>query len=119
MRADAYSGSNQAAWLTFAVEPRYYYNLSRRAKKKKDIANNTGNYFSLLCGLSPGDFSDDFYLPKHMYFIPSYGLRRNFTNNFNFEAAFGVGFGQILQDNPDANLNITAMNLRLAIGYTF
>ncbi len=110
------------------VEPRYYYNLEKRNKKGKRTDANSGNYLSLFSGFQPGFgiTSEDVNIHPMIYVIPSYGLRRNIGKHFNFEAAFGIGYGWAFEKYK-LNNNKTQRrtdkgsltNIRLAFGYVF
>ncbi len=110
------------------LEPRYYYNLNRRNQKGKRIDGNSGNYLSIFSCFQPGiGFkSDNVRINPGIYFIPMYGLKRNIGQRFNFEAAFGVGYGWGFEKYTDfygESYRHTASgvltNFRLAIGYMF
>ena len=122
---------NSAQWAVvpyLAVEPRYYYNLNRRIKKGKRIDGNSGNYLSLYSAVQPGFgiTSKDVDLFPSLYIVPTYGLRRNIGRRFNFEAAFGIGYGWEFEKytspygsthrNVDSGI---VYNIRLAFGYVF
>ncbi len=122
---------NSAEWAilpSLVVEPRWYYNLQRRVNKNKRIDGNSGNYLSLCTGVHPGfDIgSKDVEFYPSLYTIPMYGLRRNIGKRFNFETAFGVGYGWVFEEYKlldGSTLKRTesgaTFGLRLAIGYMF
>ena len=107
------------------VEPRYYYNLTRRKTKGKKIANNTGNFISLQTSYHPNWFTisnyDNVQQIQNISLIPMYGIRRHIGNHFNYEVGIGYGYRHYF-DNINGN-KITeteiAGNLLLRIGYTF
>lgn len=115
------------------LEPRYYYNLKRRVAKEKAINNNAGNYLSVCFTGQPGlDISNrkDVDIYPSISIIPSYGLKRNIGNHFNFECSFGYGLAWVFQKyeykKPDNSIEThkntertQVFNLRLAIGYVF
>lgn len=78
------------------VEPRYYYNLSKRDSKGKSTSNNTGNYLALELSYVPDLLSssnrEGVEVSKSLYLIPKYGLRRNISSVVSFEFAFGIGY---------------------------
>lgn len=116
------------------LEPRFYYNLSRRSKLNKRTDNNSGNYFSLNFGHSLGGLavtSENIEVYPSIHLIPMYGLRRNMGKNFNFEFAFGMGYGWIFKEYQYWNFTAQrtdtfkdtdhgfAIGIRLAVGCTF
>ena len=110
------------------VEPRWYYNLQRRANKEKRTDNNSGNYLSMQVGCQPGFgiSSNNATFNPAVYAIPTYGLRRNIGTHFNFETAFGLGYGWVFEEyvRMDGSTfrkteNGVSYNIRIAIGYLF
>jgi len=49
-------------------------------------------------------------------FVPTWGLRRNFAQNFNYELQLGLGVGKILKSGYDIQ---AVPNLSFKIGYDF
>ncbi|ARN77888.1 hypothetical protein BST97_07660 [Nonlabens spongiae] len=104
------------------LEPRWYYNLERRLRKSKRIDNNAGNFIALKTSLRPDLFeigsNDNIRIIPDFQLIPTYGLRRNIGQHFNYEVGFGIGyiryFEERLRDQNDA-----VVNLHLRIGYRF
>lgn len=123
--------NNSSQWEVIPylnVEPRYYYNLNRRHQKRKRIDNNSGNYLSLFVCFQPGfgitSKNNDLF--PAIYFIPTYGLRRNIGKHFNYEAALGFGYGWEFKEITYLNGETgsytdsgTLFNFRLAFGYIF
>ena len=81
---------------TLSLEARYYYNFNRRIEKGKNTLNNAGNFLGLELAFTPDwgtiSNSDDISVVRTFSIIPKYGLRRNLSNKFNFELAFGPGY---------------------------
>lgn len=109
------------------AEPLWYYNIKRRATKKKQINNNSCNYLSILIGFQPGFGikSNESEVFPIIYFVPNYGLKRNISKRLNFEAAFGVGYGWEFKNYTSNGTKYSdtksgpVTNIRLAIGYLF
>lgn len=110
------------------VEPRWYYNLERRASKAKQTKVNSGNYLSLQIGSQPGfgKTSDNVTLHPSVYIAPMYGLRREIGKNFNFETGLGYLYGWQFETYSSLNgitqhntTTISSLNFRLSIGYNF
>ena len=105
----------------FTLEPRWYYNLSRRLEHSKNIRNNSGNFISLTTSFHPNFLLVTSYDPKtvnsYMSIIPTWGLRRVTGNHFTYELGAGIGGGYRFYSGLD-NFYL-AINLLARIGYTF
>lgn len=105
------------------LEPRWYYNLEKRASKLKSIANNSGNFFSVRTSFYPNWFMitipkfDGARVNPQLSIIPTWGIRRNLGKHFNYETGFGIGY----RHNFDALVNKGSVdiNLHIRIGYRF
>ncbi len=107
------------------LEPRWYYNLSRRVRKSKRIDNNSGNFISIKTSYHP-----DLFLigaPENVSFItdisivPTYGIRRHIGKHFTYETGLGIGYIKYFEPEnviffDDSGV---ALNLHLRLGYTF
>ena len=107
------------------LEPKWYYNLEKRVSKSKNISGNSGNFISLKTSYSPDWFVisnyDNLRVVNQISIIPTWGIRRNIGNHFNYETGIGLGFRHYfaksagyLKDESEA-----ALNLHLRIGYRF
>ncbi|MGY6649378.1 hypothetical protein [Wenyingzhuangia sp. IMCC45574] len=80
-----------------SLEPRWYFNLKKRAKKGKDISFNSANYWSVKAFLISDSFviatNDDLTVLDNdrLHLTANWGLKRNFSEHWNYE--FGIGFG--------------------------
>lgn len=87
-----------------SLEPRFYYNSGKRQGNSNNTFHNSGNYLSFafqyypkFLAYSPKGNSDEFLAfdakePNGgLYFIPTWGIRRNISYRLNFE--LGAGFG--------------------------
>ena len=110
----------------FTAEPRWYYNLNRRIDKGKRIDGNSGNFLSIKTSYRPDLFilggDDRVRVIPDLQIIPTYGLRRNIGQNFNYE--LGLGIGYIRYFEPENVIIIGdqsefAVNLHLRLGYRF
>lgn len=107
------------------VEPRWYYNLNKRASKSKNIAGNSGNFLTVQASYSPNWFAisnnEDAAAVNHFSIIPSWGVKRNIGKHFNYEAGLGFGYRYVFWNNTGRvdNRGELAMNLHLRIGYRF
>jgi hypothetical protein len=107
------------------LEPRWYYNLGKRLRKGKSIANNSGNFVSLQVNYYTNRAvisNYNIYNPDSgIEIIPTWSIRRSIGNHFNFEAGIGVGYQHIFAKQAEfsSDENNAAVNLNLRIGYTF
>lgn len=124
-RGSFYKNTGFLMTPVLTLEPRWYYNLPKRAEKGKDIAGYGANFISVKTSYHP----DWFVITNQPYvrivsdisFVPTWGIRRNIGRHFNYEAGAGMGvriitsrIGRINRNKPE-----TALNLHLRIGYRF
>ncbi|AUP79570.1 hypothetical protein [Flavivirga eckloniae] len=109
------------------IEPRWYYNLNKRESQSKQINGNSGDFFSLKTSFHHNDLlikfgnDKDTSMVNNLSIIPTWGIRRNLGNHFNYETGLGVGY--IHHYAKDAGFSKDkgemAINLHLRIGYRF
>jgi len=110
-----------------SLEPRWYYNLNRRIRKSKQIANNSGNFFALKTSFHSDDLliklGDDsnITIVNDLSIIPTWGIKRNIGKHFNYETGIGVGYIHYFSKNSGftKDKGEAAINLHLRIGYQF
>ncbi|MGL1887324.1 MAG: hypothetical protein OCD76_12495 [Reichenbachiella sp.] len=83
--------------LGIAAEPRWYYSLNRRAHNGRRVKNNSANYASILTRFHPkskviDNQGSNAEIVPDLAIIPSWGIRRTFSERFNFEFAYGIGW---------------------------
>ena len=79
-----------------SIEPRYYYNLGRRAESSKKIKGNTGNFWALQTRYNLPyviDKNVGSNTKEAIIITPKYGIRRTLGNHFNLETTLGFGYG--------------------------
>lgn len=84
----------------FTLEPRWYYNIEKRAFKGLNTNNNAANFFTVKLNHR----SDIFEIGNYNYdrsensisIIPKWGIRRNLGKYFNYEAGIGIGYIQFI-----------------------
>ncbi|MDG1238750.1 MAG: hypothetical protein P8N69_07560 [Flavobacteriales bacterium] len=76
--------------VSIFLEPKYYFNLTKRESKNKNIKNNAGNYISLRTNINILNNLETGEIYFHTL-TPTYGKRRNITSHFNLELSFGYG----------------------------
>ncbi len=100
------------------LEPRWYYNLNKRQNKSKRIDGNSGNFISIKTTYHPDWFvisnEDNINFISDISIIPTWGIRRNIGNHFNYEAGFGIGYVHYFEEESGVTVN-----LHLRIGYRF
>lgn len=120
-----YDGTGFLLIPTITLEPRWYYNLGKRASKSRNTAGNGGNFVSLKTSFLPDWFVisnyDNIRVINLITMVPTWGIKRNIGNHFNYEVGFGIGYrysfaksAGYLENEGDA-----AANLHLRIGYRF
>lgn len=108
------------------IEPRYYYNIAKRAAKNRNTANNSANFFTVSLRYNPDWFilsnQDNIITENTVYLIPKWGIRRSIGNSgFNYEAGIGIGYYSIFGSDRKyyADPDGVAADLHLRIGYCF
>ena len=107
------------------VEPRWYYNLNKRENKSKRIDGNSGNFISLKTTYHPDWFvisnENNLNLISDISIIPTWGIRRNIGNHFNYETGIGIGYVHYFEEDNVILLDERGItvNLHLRIGYRF
>ncbi|WP_298895173.1 hypothetical protein [uncultured Psychroserpens sp.] len=122
---DFYPDAGFLFTTAITLEPRWYYNLDKRLNQSKRIDNNSGNFFALKTTFHSNDllikFGDDARIVDNLAIIPTWGMRRNIGQHFNYEAGIGVGYIHYFAKNSGftKDKDETAINLHLRIGYRF
>lgn len=105
------------------LEPRFYYNLKKRSRSSKRIDGNSGNFIALKMGYHPDWFvlfnTDNAPIVSDFSIIPTWGIRRNIGEHFNYEAGIGAGFSHTFAERAGYSENKSEMelNMHLRIGY--
>lgn len=105
------------------LEPRWYYNLEKRAKRGKNISNNSANFLTIKTGLRSNIFEILHDRGKSaensISFVPKWGIRRNLGKYFNYEAGIGVGYLTFFKQQyftlSDSDGLIVDLHLRIGI----
>jgi len=122
---DFYPNAGFLFTTVITLEPRWYYNLDKRARKSKRIDNNSGNFFSLKTSFHSDDLLLDFgddknaQIVDNLSIIPTWGIRRNLGKHFNYETGIGVGYIHYFSKNVGftKDKGEAAINLHVRIGY--
>ena len=108
---------------SITVEPRFYYNLSKRLDKNKNISNNSGNYISIKSTYNPDWFvvsnKDNITVYNQLRIVPSWGIKRTYGKHFTLETGAGIGFQFVENTFAKNTENKTGLDLHFRIGYTF
>lgn len=118
---DMYGKTGFAFYPSLTLQPKYYYNIGKRGEKGKNTKNNSANYFGLQVRYLPDWFvisnTKNISLSNQINIIPTYGFRRNFAENFNYEFKAGLGYGTTFGN--DYNTSEVVLDLSFKIGYDF
>ncbi len=120
-----YDSTGFLAAPVLTLEPRFYYNLNKRLEKDRRIDGNSGNFISLKTSYHPDWFVisnyDDLRIVSDLSIIPTWGIRRNIGEHFNYETGVGVGYVYYFAKNAGylENEGEVAVNFHLRIGYRF
>jgi hypothetical protein len=74
---------------TLSVEGRHYYNLNKRLRRGKSIANNSGNFLSVGLGYTFAPIASDMYEDPAVSITPSWGMQRGIGKRFSMELLLG------------------------------
>lgn len=117
---DMYSKTGFALTPAISLTPKFYYNLQKRKDLGKNTSNNSGNYVALKVEYIPDWFvisnTKDIHVSETISIVPTWGLRRNFAKNFNYEFKAGLGVGKILKKGYSTQV---IPDLSFKIGYDF
>jgi len=107
-----------------SIEPRWYYNISKRAAKEKRIDGNSANFLSLRIAYHPDWFvisNQDVNMVSDISIVPTWGLRRNIGQHFNFETGAGIGYAYYFAKAAGyvENEGEVVLTILLKIGYKF
>lgn len=109
----------------FSLEPKWYYNLEKRARKGKNIYGNSGNSISLKINyMSPNIFIisdiENFMGADQINIIPKWTMRRVYGQHFIFETGFGIGPAiSVGKYSEYADKDLIFADLHARIGYCF
>jgi hypothetical protein len=120
-----YDKTGFVAGPVLTLEPRWYYNLNKRNRKGRPTNDNSGNFISIKTSYHPDWFVISNYqnvrIVSDISFVPTWGIRRNIGEKFNFEAGIGLGYWTTVNNSNYwfSNLSGVAGNLHLRFGYKF
>ena len=104
--------------------------MQKRASKGKQTTGNSGNFISLNCGYTPGFAikSSNTNVDPNIHIIPTWGFKRNIGTSFNYDFAFGIGYGASFEEYTPIyghgetihhTDHYVAISIRFGIGYKF
>ncbi|MDO5106375.1 hypothetical protein [Capnocytophaga sp.] len=117
---ELFDGGKWVLTPIITLQPKVYYNIKGRAHRGKNIRNNGSNYFSFNLKYVPNWFviSNKKVTPlTQFYVVPTFGIRRNFAQHFNYEFKAGLGGGVAYLD--DREYGTPFFELSFKIGYDF
>ena len=100
------------------------HNLKKRYQNSKIIDGNSGNFIALKTSYHPEWAlfnTDDAPVVSDFAIIPTYGIRRNIGEHFNFEAGIGAGYSYTFAERSGYSKDESGieLNMHLRIGYRF
>jgi hypothetical protein len=108
------------------IQPRWYYNLERRAVKGKDIKQNNGNFLAFKANVSQPTLLTQQKITNveysyQMRFLATWGIRRNIGERFNYELGLGGGYqyGHSVRSDGFGKIYGPAIDLHIRVGYKF
>jgi len=109
---------------SISIEPRWYYNFEKRASKDKRTDGNSANFLTLKFWYHPDWFvisNQDVTSVSDFSIIPTWGIRRNLGQHFNFETGVGLGYTWFFAEAAGypENDSQTTLAIHLRIGYKF
>ncbi|SHI83197.1 hypothetical protein SAMN04488096_10520 [Mesonia phycicola] len=117
---------NYAFAPVITAEPRWYYNISKRANKGKRTAKNTANFVGLEVSYNPNLFvisNVDVDVYNQIRIIPKWAIRRTIGNHFTYETGLGLGYRRAFFDESDylfpPDKGEVILDLHIRLGYTF
>lgn len=106
------------------VEPRFYYNIKKRSENSQRTDGNSGNFIAIKTSYHPELAlfnTDDALVVSDFAIIPTWGIRRNLGDHFNYEAGIGVGYSYTFAERAGYLEDESGfeLNMHLRIGYRF
>jgi hypothetical protein len=107
------------------MEPRAYYNLTKRSIKARKTSKNSANFVSLKTSFHPNVLIISNYpdaeIISDLSIIPTWGIRRHIGNHIAFESGIGLGYRVLFTKRHGyiENYKELAANLHFRVGYTF
>lgn len=107
------------------LEPRLYYNFSKRTSKSKSIEKNSGNFVSIKTRYVSDLFVisnyENFITESSLAFMPTWGIRRKIGKGINYEAGIGLGYQYTFakRAGDPENYSNAIWNIHLRLGYSF
>lgn len=107
---DHYDGAGFILQPVLTLEPRHYYNFEKRKNSNKKTAKNSGNFVALKTSYHPDWFvinlDENTTKTADLAIVPTWGLKRQIGNHFNYEAALGLGYRIIYIKANSINGNV-------------
>ena len=110
---------------TLALEPRYYFNFSNRAKLGKSTAKNSATFVSIDLRYYPDWFlivgNDNSNFAEQFAVTPRIGIKRTIWEHFTYEIGIGMRIYSLLDDKDKSAVEDNAyyLNTLLRVGYSF
>lgn len=115
---EIHNGTTLISAPSLSIEPRWYYNIMKRAAKNKIITKNSANFLTVGITFFPSVNTSKYNVASQVTLIPKWGIKRTIGHHFTYEAGIGLGYAVLLDKNYVSKKNIIG-DLHLRIGYTF
>lgn len=128
-RLEFYKNQSPLFLPVISLEPRWYYNSTKRQGNSKNTFHNSGNYVSIAARYYPEILA---YSPRGInevdggfFIVPSWGVRRNINYRLNLEIGAGIGIDLTKVRRSETNTGSTEdfedilFNIHLRFGYKF
>lgn len=122
-----YSYLGETSSIEFALqpvllaEPRYYYNLSKRADRGKRTTSNGGNFVGMAIRYQPDvlfiNTDENSSSRERLTLIPRWGIRRNLGSGWDFELT--LGYGLYFQEDYYGGRRVTDVDSDIDINWRF
>jgi len=119
-------GNYETLIPVISIEPRWYYNSSKRQGNSRNTFHNSTNYVTTAFRYYPKFIAVELYETKFindadggLFFIPTWGIRRNFNYRLNYEIGIGGGLDVLELFTSEWNTGDFTYNIHIRIGYKF
>lgn len=119
--------TNYAIIPVITIEPRWYFNITKRLEQGKRISKKSANFLAISLNYNPNLFviSNVDYVKGYsqIRIIPKWAIRRTVFQHFTYEVGLGLGYRRAFFDESDylftPDKGEVILDLHIRLGYTF